>query len=200
MFSRIAAALGAGAVMLYERDAGPDATVVTAATPVIVLGPRMLADTTRTDEIRAIVTRAVELTRPEHAAFAGLPHPDLTRLLASVVRLFGPPALRDAVSAIVDDPDVQRGHDDMVKAQLPVKVRTRLELLLAAASPAVLDVTSYRAACERAADRAALLLGGDPAAIVAIAAARGDGCSHLISAIAQPGWLALRARLGLGVH
>ena len=200
MFSRIAAALGAGAVMLYERDAGPDATVITAATPVIVLGPRMLADATRTDEIRAVVTRAVELTRPEHAAFAGLPHPDLTRLLASVVRLFGPPALRDAVSAIVDDPDVQRGHDDMVKAQLPVKVRTRLEHLLAAAAPAVLDVTGYRAACERSADRAALLLGGDPPAIVAIAAARGDGCAHLISAIAQPGWLALRARLGLGVH
>src|SRR5439155_15833170 len=33
MFSRIAAALGAGAVMLYERDAGPDAEVIAAATP-----------------------------------------------------------------------------------------------------------------------------------------------------------------------
>ena len=61
-------------------------------------------------------------------------------------------------------------------------------------------LAAYRAACERSADRAALLLGGDPAVIVALAAARGDRPAHLISAIAQPGWLPLRARLGLGVR
>lgn len=200
MFSRIASALGAGAVMLYERDAGPDATVVSAATPVIVLGPRMLAEATATGEIRAILTRAVELTRPEHAAFIGLPDTDLTRLLASVVRLFGPPALREAVTALVADPDVQRGHDEMVKAALPVKLRGRFDQLLAAVAPAALDIAAYRAAAERSADRAALLLGGDPATIAGHAAARGDGHAHLISAIAQPGWLPLRSRLGLGVR
>jgi tetratricopeptide (TPR) repeat protein len=204
MFSRIATALGAGAVMLYERDAGPDAEVVAAATPVLVLGPRLLADTTPAGEVRAILTRAVELTRPEHAAFAGLPEADATRLIASVVRLFGPAALRDAVTALVADPDVQRGHDDMVKAALPVKLRARFDQLLAAAAPAATDLpallATYRTACERSADRAALLLGGDPTVIVAIAAARGDRPTHLISAIAQPGWLPLRARLGLGVR
>jgi tetratricopeptide (TPR) repeat protein len=198
MFSRIATALGAGAVMLYERDDGPDAVVVAAATPVLVLGPRMLADATPSGEVRAIVARAVELTRPEHAAFVGLPPADLTRLLASVVRLFGPPALRDAVAVLVDDPDVQRGHDDMVKAALPVKHRTRFTELLAALAPAALDPAHHRAASERSADRAALLLGGDPPTIAALAAARGAGTVHLISAIAQPGWLPLRAKLGLG--
>ncbi|HMG56131.1 MAG TPA: hypothetical protein VK601_21680, partial [Kofleriaceae bacterium] len=200
MFSRIAAALGAGAVMLYERDDGPDTAVVCAATPVIVLGPRMLAEATPTGEIRAALTRAVELTRPEHAGFAGLPDADIARMLASVVRLFGPAALRDAVTALFADPDVQRGHDDMVKAALPVKLRTRFEQLLAAVPPPALDIAAYRTACERSADRAALLLGGDPAAIAAHATSRGDGCAHLISAIAQPGWLALRTRLGLGVR
>jgi tetratricopeptide (TPR) repeat protein len=200
MFSRIAAALGAGAVMLYERDAGPDAAVIAAATPVIVLGPRSLADATPAGEVRAILARTVELTRPEHAAFAGLPDADATRLVASVVRLFGPAALRDAVAALVADLDVQRGHDEMVKAALPVKLRTRFEQLLAAIAPGALDLAAYRAACERSADRAALLLGGDPAVIAALAAARGDRHTHLISAIAQPGWLPLRARLGLGVR
>src|SRR5213078_78769 len=90
MLSRIATALGAGAVMLYERDAGPEAAVIAAATPMIVLGPRLLTDATPALEIRAILARAVELTRPEHVAFAGLPPADLARLLASVVRLFGP--------------------------------------------------------------------------------------------------------------
>ena len=200
MFSRIATALGAGAVMLYERDVGPDVTVVNAATPVIVLGPRMFAAATPTPEIRAILTRAVELTRPEHVAFAGLPVADATRLVASVVRLFGPGPLRDAANPLVADPDVQRGHDEMVRAALSVKIRTRLEQLLATVSPAVLDVRRYRAACERSADRAALLLDGDPKIIAALATARGEGHEHLISALAHPQWLPLRTRLGLGVR
>jgi tetratricopeptide (TPR) repeat protein len=200
MFSRIATALGAGAVMLYERDDGPDVTVVNAATPVIVLGPRMLAVATPAAEIRAILTRAVELTRPEHVAFAGLPIADATRLVASVVRLFGPGPLREAANPLVADPDVQRGHDEMVRAVLSVKTRARLEQLLAGVSPAVLDVRRYRAACERSADRAAVLLDGDPKAVANLVAARGEGYEHLISAIAHPQWLPLRTRLGLGVR
>jgi len=200
MLSRIASALGAGAVMLYEHDAGPDVTVVSAATPVIALGPRMLDAATPAGEIRAILTRAVELTRPEHVAFTGLPLAEATRLLASVVRLFGPAPLRDAANQLVVDPDVQRGHDEMVRAALPVKLRGRLEQLLTGIAPAALDVAGYLAACERTADRAALLLGGDPATITARIAARGAGHGHLISAIAQPAWLPLRTRLGLGVH
>jgi len=172
---------------------------------VIVLGPRMLAEPTPRGAIRAVLVRAIELTRPEHAAFAGLPADDLSRLVASVVRLFGPAALRDAVAALVDDPDVQRRHDDMVKAQLPVKLRARFEQLLAALPPGALDaphdrLARYRAACERTADRAALLLGGDPATIAGLATARGERSAHLVMAVAQPGWISLRARLGLGVR
>jgi tetratricopeptide (TPR) repeat protein len=198
MLSRIASALGAGAVMLYERDHGPDIAVISAATPVIVLGPRMLAAATPAGEVRAILARAVELTRPEYVAFTGLPLADATRLLASVVRLFGPGALREAAARLVADPDVQRGHDDMVRAALPVRTRTRLEQLLASLPGAALDVARYRSACERSADRAALLLGGDATVIAGLAAARGERPNHLISAVAQPAWLAVRTRLGLG--
>jgi hypothetical protein len=200
MFPRIAAALGAGAVMLYERTAGPDVTVISAATPVIVLGPRMLAPSTPTAEIRAILTRAIELTRPEHVAFTGLPFADTTHLVASAVRLFGPPALRDIVNAGVADRDVQRGHDDMVRAAMPVKLRLRFEQLLATIPADALDIARYLAACERSADRAAVLLGGDPRIIADAITLRGERYTHLIAAIAQPGWLPLHARLGLGVR
>src|SRR5205823_1372070 len=97
-----------------------------------------------------------------------------------------------------EDEDVQRGHDDMVKAALPIKIRTRLELLLAPLPPQALDIARYVAACQRTADRTALALGGDPAAIARECAARGVATTHLISAIAHPSWLPLRARLGLG--
>ncbi len=201
MFSRLTTVLGTGAVMLYQRDTGPDVTVICAATPTIVLGPRFSADSGVPSEVvRAQLARAVELTRPEHVVFAGMPLADATRLFVSVIRLFGPQPLRDAAQALVEDPDVQRGHDEMVKAALSVKIRTRLEQVLSTMSLFVLDVRHYLAACERTADRAALLLGGDPKTIVELAAARGATPQHLISALGQPGWLALRSKLGVGVR
>jgi len=64
----------------------------------------------------------------------------------------------------------------------------------------VLDVRHHVAASERTADRAALLLGGDPKTIVAAATGRGVSPKHLISALGQTGWLPLRAKLGVGVR
>ncbi len=201
MFSRLTTVLGTGAVMLYQRDAGPDVTVICAATPTIVLGPRFSVDSgVRSEVVRAELARAVELTRPEHVVFAGMPLSDATRLLVSVIRLFGPVPLRDAAQALVDDADVQRGHDELVKAALSVKLRTRLEQVLASMSLLALDVRNYLAACERTADRAALLLGGDAKTIIDLATARGATPHHLISALGQPGWLALRTKLGIGVR
>jgi hypothetical protein len=67
-------------------------------------------------------------------------------------------------------------------------------------SPFGLDVGRYLAACHRTADRAALLLDGDPNTIVRLCNQRGERPSHLIAAIAQPGWLGLRTKLGLGIR
>src|SRR5262249_54397326 len=154
--------LGVGAVMLYQHEDAPDVCVVAAATPVIVLGPRMSAELPQLSpgEVRALLARGVELTRPEHLVFAGLPARDATRLLTSVVRLFGPPHLRDAVSALLPDEDAQLENDEMVKAALPVKLRTRLEQVIAGLPADALDNARYLATCHRNADRAALLLGG----------------------------------------
>jgi Tfp pilus assembly protein PilF len=204
MFPRLTTALGTGAVMLYQRDTGPDVVVVAAATPVIVLGPRLADGAASPAETRAILTRAVELARPEHIAFAGLPLPAALQLYASIARLFGPMLVREAADALVDDPDVQRGHDELVKSALSVKLRTRLEQVLASLSPGLFAseraLEAHLAACHRAADRAALLLDGDPATIAKLCAAREASTSHLISALAHPGWLPLRGKLGLGVR
>jgi hypothetical protein len=202
MFPRLTTVLGLGAVMLYHAPDAPDATVVAAGTPVIVLGKRLLSEATPVpeNEVRALLARAVELSRPEHLAFAGLPMRDATRLLTSVVRLFGPANLRDVVSALLADEDVQRAHDDMVKAALPVRLRTRLEQLLAGLPADALDNARYLQTCHRNADRAALLVGGDPTVIAATARARGDSFEHMIRAVGHPQWFAMRAKLGLGIR
>jgi hypothetical protein len=88
----------------------------------------------------------------------------------------------------------------MVKAALPVKLRTRLEQLLAGLPPTALDNARYVAACQRDADRAALLLGGDAAIIAAGARARGEAVEHLIRAVGEAQWLATRAKLGVGIR
>ena len=201
MFSRLTTVLGTSAVNLMMKDDAPDISVVSAAPPVIVLGKRFIAESgTSSDVVRAALARAVELTRPEHVVFAGMPLADATRLLASVVRLFGPAPLKDAAAALVTDEDIQRGHDEMVKAALSVKIRTRLDQVLATTSVFVLDVRHHLLACERTADRAALLVGGDAKTIVEGAKDRSPNLAHLISALGQPGWLALRGKLGVGVR
>jgi hypothetical protein len=113
------------------------------------------------------------------------------------VRLFGPPALREAVSALLVDEDVQRAHDEVVKGALPVKLRSRLEQLLAGLPPEALDNAGYTMSCQRAADRAALLLGGDATVVAAATRARGDTYEHMIRAIGHPQWFAVRAKLGI---
>ena len=72
--------------------------------------------------------------------------------------------------------------------------------VLAQVSQSALGIERYTAASNRTADRAALLLDGDPVTIVRHIVARGESPTHLIAAIAQPGWLPLRSKLGLSVR
>jgi tetratricopeptide (TPR) repeat protein len=207
MFPRLTTVLGLGPAMLYQDpgDAAAgviaaDAQVACAATPIVIIGPRLATGGTLAPAVRAHLARAVELARPEHMLFAGLPGEDGARLLASVARLFGPAALRDAVTARVVDQDIQRAHDEVVRAALPVRLRTRLEQLLATVPATALEPAAYAVHCHRTADRMALLVGGDPRAIVASVRARGDTTHHLVRALASPTFLAVRAKLGVGVR
>ena len=196
MFPKIAAALGTGAAMIYQHD-NPlaDATVICTSTPVIVLSTRVMQGDLPHATLRAIVGHAVELTRLEHVAIAGLSQDDAQRTVAAVVRLFGPPSLREAADAMVKDQDVQRAFDETVKGALSIKLRTRLEQFLKNLAPAALDLEKYRSAVLRTADRAALLLGGAPATVVELAVARGQVLGPLLASVAHPQWSATRAKL-----
>ncbi|MBP9086992.1 MAG: tetratricopeptide repeat protein [Kofleriaceae bacterium] len=196
MFPKIAAALGTGAAMIYQHD-NPlaDATVICTSTPVIVLSTRVMQGELPHATLRAIVGHAVELTRLEHVAIAGLSEEDARRTVAAVVRMFGPPSLREAADQLVTDQDVQRAFDETVKGALSVKLRTRLEQFLKNLEPAALDLQRYRRAVLRTADRAALLLGGAPATVVELATARGQALGPLLATVAHPHWAATRAAL-----
>ncbi|HTJ47125.1 MAG TPA: tetratricopeptide repeat protein [Kofleriaceae bacterium] len=196
---RITQALGVGPVLAYanDDDAAADVRIVCAATPIVVFGPRLLGEVPR-GELRCLIGRAAEQTRPERMIAAGLPPEELDRLVAAVVRVFGPASLAPAVAALVHDEDIQRAHDEMVRGALPVKLRQRLEQLLAPLSPADLDVARYRAAVQRAADRAGVLVSADPAAAIAVAVGRTGDARHVVRAVLAPGHLQTRFRLFRG--
>jgi len=210
MFPRIASAIGTGATVLYLRDdpeAGPipDVQVVAAGTPMVVLGPRLRGvggPAPASGELRFVLGRAAALAQPSRVIFAGAPREDAGRLLAAIVRSFGPPALVAAVARLIPDrgsehaEGVQRQHDEHVRTTLPVRLRGQLQHLLASASPRDLDLDAFLAATERSADRAGLLASDEPAIAFAAVRARGADTFHLVRAALAPGWLALRNKLG----
>lgn len=201
MFPRVAGALGTAASLFQHASAlGDEARVLCAGTPIVVLGPDLLAETGDAGARRAAMTRAAELVRPERLLAAGLTDADGARLVTAVARLFGPASLRAAASRTVRDEEVQRAYDDVVRSALPVRVRTRLEQLLASATLDELDLGRYRAACQRAADRAAILLAPDVAAAMAAVRRRGGELGHLVRLVATPSFRTARAALGLGLR
>ena len=179
MFPRLTTALGTGAVMLYHVDARRRTSRSSPPARRSSCSARaLLAEATPPppDEIRALLARAVELTRPEHLAFAGLPARDATRLLD-----LGRPPVRPRPRCARPSRRCSPTRTSsarttsIVKAALPVKLRTRLEQLLADDARRPRSTTrSTSPSAQRNADRAALLARRRPAAIAALAKARGE--------------------------
>jgi hypothetical protein len=218
MFPSIAAALGTPATVLYSLEAPlvgkvPPVQVVCVSPPIIVLGPQALrtaGDGAHDAELRFLLGRAAELARPERVAAAGLPREELMNLVASLARCFAPAAVAAAVPSTIDDVDVRRAHDDLLRGTLPVKLRSRLERLLEDVRVPDLDVDRFVAACERAADRAGLLASGDVAAAllharavaggIELTANAADRAPHVARLALSAGYLAVRGRLGIAVR
>jgi hypothetical protein len=203
IFTRVAQALGAPATILYrtEDPAAVDVQVVCVSPPIVVLGPRVQGletDRPRGTELRFLLGRAAELTRPERIIAAGLPPDELAGLVASLARSFGNPNAAPAGG----DGDAQR--DELLRTTLPVKLRTQLAELLSHAGPRELDVERYLEASNRAADRAGLLVSGDIASAARFVRARlgktRGAVRHLLEAALSPSYLATRAKLGVGVR
>jgi hypothetical protein len=196
IYTRIARALDEPATVLHvtEQAEAPDVTVLCVAPPAVVLGPRLhggRGDAVSDLELRFQLARAAELARPERIAAAGLPADHLAALCASLVRLFGR-----------EGGEPPREEDAVLRQALPVKVRTQIEKLLAGARGSALDPERYRRACQRAADRAGLLVCGDIDTALRLGGVVGpDGARqvrHLHELPLRRGYLAARARLGIG--
>lgn len=208
LFPRITAALGSPATVFYithEADA-PDVQVVCAATPMVVLGPRLQGqkEAAELTALRFILGRAAEMIRPGNIVAAGLLQPDFLALLGAVLRNFGPPHLHDVLPSAFQDPEAQEEYDEILRTTLPVKLRTRLTELLRDATAHDIEPERFIRALDRAADRAGLLMCGDIAVAMANAGAvdrQGQRVArHLITAALAPGYLETRATLGVGVR
>jgi hypothetical protein len=209
IFPRVSAALHVPATVLYTTDV-PDAAdvqVVCVSAPIVVLGPRLLGidgEAPSDTELRFILGRAAEMARPERVIACGLPREDLNNLLASMLRVFGPESLHGAIASEIDDEDVQRAHDELLRTTLPVKLRRQLEEQLKTVRARDIGPQRFLRACDRAADRAGLLVCGDFATAVANAGDMSDAgrrmTRHLVHMALQPGYLETRALLGIGVR
>jgi len=160
-----------------------------------VLGPRLHSERGKAVsdlELRFLLARAAELARPDRIIAAGLPATHVAALLASIVRVFGKSA----------EGEGRRDDDEMLRTTLPVKVRSQLEKHVAALDGQALDAGRYQRACQRAADRAGLLICGDIDTALRLGGAPGaDGkkhTRHFYELALQRGYLAARAKIGIG--
>jgi tetratricopeptide (TPR) repeat protein len=203
MLPSIARALDTPRIVLYTSRAADaaDIKVVCVAPPVLVLGPKLwraegqpaaVGEPLTDLELRFLLGRAAELTRPANLIATGLPPDQVAALVASLRRVF------QAGAARPDASEATREHDAMLKKTLPVKLRTRLEEILNSASPAALNPERYTAMCLRAADRAGLLVCGDVATAIRMAGGP-DRAGHLIELVLDEEYLDVRAKLGIGI-
>jgi hypothetical protein len=188
MLPKITKALGGPATLLHQTArTGNDLALVLGAPPLVVIGPRLAASRARTPvaedladlELRFRLGRIVELARP-HRVFASAPGFDL--LVAGLRHAFGPPGPHDEAIA---------AEADRLKAALPLLLRRKIA---ARVEGATLDAGAYRAACERAADRAGLLACGHVGVAVELAGGAEAG-RHLIRLASTQRYLAARRKL-----
>jgi tetratricopeptide (TPR) repeat protein len=178
IYHQVAKVVAPPTVLFVAEAAGaPDVAVVCASPPAVVLGPRLVGDELGDVELRFILARAAFATRAARLPGAGLARARLAVLAQALATFGGTPAATPEV-------DAEAQH---LRRTLPLRVRLRVEVL----ARAPLDAERYRAACERAADRAGLLLAGDVAAAAQ--------ATHLARFAASEAFLALRAKIGLKV-
>jgi tetratricopeptide (TPR) repeat protein len=188
MLPKITKALGGPATLLHQTArTGCDLALVLGAPPLVVIGPRLAASRARTPavedthdlELRFRLGRIVELARP-HRVFASAPGFDL--LVAGLRHAFGPPGPHsEAIAA----------EAERLKAALPLLLRRKIAARVEAAH---LDADAYRAACERAADRAGLLACGHVGVAVDLTGGA-EAARHLVKLASTQRYLAARRKL-----
>jgi len=191
MLPHVSAALGLGPVLAYGTD-DPNIViqVVCAGTPIVVLGPLLLQNKVSPLEARFWIARALENTRPAHIVARGLPRQDAATLYASLLRMFSPPEKRQ-----VADNDSDRTFDDMLKSSLPLKIRTRLEGIIAQIEGEPPSLDAFLNQVNLSADRIATVLSPDiPVAFRMVLPISGDP-KHIPELGLDPAWPQIRIDL-----
>ncbi|MGE3764072.1 MAG: tetratricopeptide repeat protein [Kofleriaceae bacterium] len=196
MYPQIVKVLGGPPTMLYSAPkAKRDITLLLSSPPVVVVGPRLAsqragsrAEIVLSDDsaLRFQLGRIVELSRPSRIFAGGQDAESFALFVAALRQAFGPAepgAPRDIVTAA-----------ERLRTKIPVALRSRLSERLASATSADLDPHAYRAACERAADRAGMIACGDIATAVELAGGA-TIASHLVKLGASQRYLGVRKRL-----
>jgi tetratricopeptide (TPR) repeat protein len=201
MYPQIANALVGPPTLLYAtmKSGFPDATVLLSSPPIVALGPKLatIRARTRADtsdprgdlEVRFKLGRVVELARARRMFATALPDDDWARMVAALHLAFGradtPPSDRETAL-----------EAERLRKAMPVQLRRRMvDFFTVFGAPP--DPAAYSAACQRAADRAGLLVCGH--AGIAIALAGGAAAApHLVRLAASPRYLAARRALRRG--
>jgi tetratricopeptide (TPR) repeat protein len=198
MYPQIANALGGPTALLYAttRAGTADLSLLLASPPVIALGPRLAVVRARTRadagdprpdlELRFRLGRVVELARARRVFAAGHEPAAFARLVDALRVAFDRAAQPAADRGLASDAE-------RLRRLLPVQLRRRVADYYAVFGVAA-DPDGFRAACERAADRAGLLACGHVG--IAIELAGGPAAArHLASMAASAPYLAARRAL-----
>jgi len=141
------------ALMPSSATPAPTSPWSAQATPVIVMGPRMLGNRPPRPQRSLPLTRAAEPHPPRDTSPQRSPCRDVKRPYDSSVRMFGPAPLSDDVAASSVDPTVQRGNDTWSAPTLPVSCASASSICSPRSLPPRSTIPRYLAACQRSADR-----------------------------------------------
>lgn len=125
------------------------------APPVIIVGPDV--EQRPLGELRFLLGRALELTRPEYIIVSGLERAEFAALFASVLRAFHPRHARRRT----DDQDPVSLRAAQLKKDLPYRVSRKLVDLFQAKAHVEFNSAVWRHAVQHSGNRAGLLVSGD---------------------------------------
>jgi tetratricopeptide (TPR) repeat protein len=182
IYGQVAKALANKKTALYLRPGAPDdddgdddVAVVVQAPPALVIGPR-LAHGAPANEIRFLIGRGLELTRPEYILAAGVRPKQFTQLFSSVLKAFHPRHSRRRANAS----DAADELATRLKKNVPYKVSKRLVELFQELGSTSWSSVRWRAIVNQTGNRAGLLLCGDlRAAATVLLRERPNGASAL---------------------
>ncbi len=158
VYGQVAKALANKRTILYiSKDATYlDVGIVVPPPPAIVVGPRLGASDD-VAELRFVIGRAVELTRPEYILAAGMPPKDFAQLFSSVLKAFHPRHAKWRTG----EKDAATEQAARLKKALPYKVSKRLAELFSENETTPFSSARWRAVVMETGNRAGLLMCGD---------------------------------------